>query len=164
MEKQIRPATVEDAAAIGYVHYKSWQETYAGLVDPEFLASQTLERSVKNMEWAWKDICAAVYNGKIVGFCGCSAARDEDVGPTVGEVQGIYLLQEAQGIGLGRMLMEDALQRLRAAGYSEVILWVLKGNEKAIRFYEKAGFQPDGAEKTAVLGTPVTELRYRRRL
>ena len=37
-------------------------------------------------------------------------------------------------------------------------------SRRNIRFYEKEGFQPDGAEKTAVLGTPVTELRYRRRL
>ena len=39
------------------------------------------------------------------------------------------------------------------------ILWVLKGNGRAIRFYEKCGFRFDGAEKTQTIGSPVTELR-----
>ena len=168
MEKMIRPAVFEDAAQIGYVHYMAWQETYKGLIDAEYLAGLSVERSVKIAEWTWKNTAVAVLDGKIMGFCGISASRDEDM-PDAGEVQGIYLLQVAQGKGLGRMLMEDALKRLKAAGYTEVILWVLKGNGKAMRFYEKAGFHPDGAEKTEVREMPVsgrqcclTELRYRR--
>lgn len=163
MKKLIRPAALKDAAQIGFVHYTAWQETYVGLIDAAYLAERTVERSTKMAQQSWKDMCVAVLDGKIVGFCGYGASRDEDV-PDAGEVQGIYLLREAQHLGLGRMLMGDALRRLKDAGYREAVLWVLKGNEQAIRFYEKAGFAPDGAEKTAVLGTPVAELRYSRKL
>ena len=170
MEKLIRPATLEDAKQIGYVHYTAWQETYTGLIDAEFLAGLSAERSTKMAEGFWQNMSVAVYDGKIVGMCGISASRDADT-PDAGEVQGIYLLQEAQGKGLGRMLMEDALKRLKDAGYTEVTLWVLKGNDKAMCFYEKAGFAPDGAEKTDARVMPLsgrqcclTELRYRREI
>ena len=45
----------------------------------------------------------------------------------------------------GARLMEAALDELGA--YPRVCLWTLKENARAIRFYEKHGFQADGAEK-----------------
>jgi len=42
---------------------------------------------------------------------------------------------------------------------------VLRGNERARRFYERAGWSVDGTEKDDVVaGAPVIELRYRRDL
>lgn len=47
--------------------------------------------------------------------------------------------------------------------FSDVTLWVLDSNERARRFYELAGFAPDGATKEEVMArTPVKEVRYRR--
>ena len=40
--------------------------------------------------------------------------------------------------------MQAALEQLK--GYSKICLWVLKDNIRAIRFYQKCGFAPDGAE------------------
>lgn len=42
---------------------------------------------------------------------------------------------------------------------SEIYLWVLKDNKRAIAFYQKMGFSFDGQEKILELGTPVKELR-----
>ena len=64
--------------------------------------------------------------------------------PGVGEIFALYILSEYYGTGLGRRLMEAGLERLR--DYPRVCLWVLKENARAIRFYEKCGFLPDGAE------------------
>jgi len=36
---------------------------------------------------------------------------------------------------------------------------VLKGNDRAIKFYERYGFRFDGTEQEIMLGTPNTELR-----
>ena len=45
MELKIREMTPQDADGKGYVHWKSWQETYAGLVDADYLSSRmTLEK------------------------------------------------------------------------------------------------------------------------
>jgi RimJ/RimL family protein N-acetyltransferase len=44
-------------------------------------------------------------------------------------------------------------------------LWVLAGNDRALRFYESLGFRPDGVVRDEVLGgQPVTELRLLRSL
>jgi RimJ/RimL family protein N-acetyltransferase len=39
------------------------------------------------------------------------------------------------------------------------VVWVLEGNERAIRFYERCGFQGDGKEKEIMLGSPRKEIR-----
>ena len=60
------------------------------------------------------------------------------------------------------------MQCLTARGFTDAILWVLVGNQRARRFYEAAGWTCDGAEKServgAVGGTTATivETRYRR--
>lgn len=44
----IKPMETEDEInGKGYVHYKSWQEAYSGLVDAEYLKGMTLEKTVK---------------------------------------------------------------------------------------------------------------------
>ena len=43
--------------------------------------------------------------------------------------------------------------------FSEIQLWVLKDNKRAIAFYQKMGFTFDGQEKVLDLGKPVKELR-----
>jgi ribosomal protein S18 acetylase RimI-like enzyme len=55
--------------------------------------------------------------------------------------------------------MTAALQRLDASDIP-VSLWVLEGNERAVRFYRRHGFVPDGATKPEVIGdADVVELR-----
>ena len=91
------------------------------------------------------------------------ASLDEDAGPECGEVSAIYALADAWGRGVGRALMDAALAGLASGGFTEVMLWVLEGNERAIRFYERAGFQPDGATKIDnTRGFALHELRYHR--
>ena len=43
-------------------------------------------------------------------------------------------------------------------------LWVLRENDRAIRFYEKNGFRFDGGEKTVLRAAPIHEKRYSRAL
>ena len=80
------------------------------------------------------------------------------------EVYAIYLAPTAWSTGAGRALMDTALTGLRAGGYRRVVLWVLTGNVRARRFYEKAGFAPDGATNVLAALGDVEELRYARPL
>ena len=89
-------------------------------------------------------------DGKIIGFACYGVCRDEDL-PSCGEVIAIYVLKEAQGLGIGKKLMDAALKRL--ASYKTIALWVLKGNSHAIGFYEHIGFRFDGASQEIEVGT-----------
>ena len=79
---------------------------------------------------------------RVVGFV-FWGEREED-GQSVGEIFALYVLREYYGTGLGRRLMDAALEQLKDRPV--VCLWAVKGNARAIRFYEKCGFCPDGAE------------------
>jgi len=80
-------------------------------------------------------------------------------------VNAIYALPGAWGTGAGRRLMAAVLDALPGEGFGQVTLWVLDSNARARRFYERAGFAPDGARKTEqYAGATITEARYRRAL
>ncbi len=100
----------------------------------------------------------------VVGFIRVSVSRDCDVDPRlVGEVQALYLRPMFWGLGIGRLLMDAGLSWLAQAGYRESTLWVLATNDRARRFYEAAGWWPDGATKTDdSRGFALFEVRYRR--
>ena len=66
------------------------------------------------------------------------------------------------GTGVGAALMRQALADMRARGYRAALLWVLDANDRARRFYERFGWQPDGTVKEEQLwGAPAREVRYR---
>lgn len=156
-EVEIKPLETDtEVEGKAFVHWKAWQEAYAGIVDPDYLAAFTLEKCVKNA-FRWRDnLLVAKDEGRVVGFAGYGVSRDESL-PETGEVFALYILSEYYGTGLGRRLMSAALERL--AGYTRVALWVLEDNKRAIRFYEKCGFKPDGARQFIKLGTQIAEIR-----
>src|SRR5262249_20244860 len=88
----------------------------------------------------------------------------------IGEVVAIYVDPTRWGTGAGRTLMTSALRRLTERGFQTVRLWVLVDNRQARRFYERAGFMPDGAHANYPIGRPdgtvldLPELRYTRTL
>ena len=153
----IKPMESEaEIAGKGYVHYKSWHETYVGLIDPRYLESVTLEKCV-GIAHRWPDnIMVAKDGDKVIGFVGCGAYRDETL-PGHGEVFALYVLKEYHGQRVGYELMNAAFEKL--SDYQKVAVWVLKGNDKAIRFYERYGFRFDGGSAEITLGGPNIELR-----
>ena len=77
----------------------------------------------------------------------------------------IYVLPIHWGQGGGRLLMDEAVRSLALAEFREASLWVLATNARARRFYDAAGWSPDGGEKVdQSLGFPLAEVRYRRSL
>ena len=140
----------------GYVHYKSWHETYTGLVDAGYNGKQTLEKCIATAH-KWPENILIVKDGeKVVGFAGYGAYRDDTL-PDCGEVFAIYVLAAYHGQGIGYALMNAAIEKLSA--YKKIAVWVLKRNERAIRFYERYGFRFDGAEEQIMLGVPNIKLR-----
>jgi ribosomal protein S18 acetylase RimI-like enzyme len=169
----IRPATARDAARIAEVHVRSWQAAYRGLMPAEYLASldpadrlPRWQRMLADNEPAEPEVLVADRGDGICGFSSFGSTRDEDQNPVeVGEVRAIYLAPEAMGAGVGRQLMAASIGHLTRAGYKLVTLWVLDTNTRARRFYEIAGFRPDGAVKVDDRdGFRLHEVRYRRPL
>jgi len=80
----------------------------------------------------------------------------------VGELYALYVTPAWWSTGAGRALMGRVLVCLEADGYRQVVLWVLAGNARARRFYDRAGFAPDGGTNILTGLGDVLEVRYSR--
>ena len=56
------------------------------------------------------------------------------------ELKALYLLEKYHKKGLGRRLLNTAIQKAQQDGYEEMYLDTLSSSKKAIRLYEKTGF------------------------
>ncbi len=151
----IRPATVADADAIAQVHHQSWEETYPGLMPPELLERMTLDHRLRQWRRIIHDMpdggarFVAEQNGKMIAIAQCGAAREAEL-QAPWEIWMVYVLREAQGIGVGAALMRamfDHLKNLPPRGDGSVALWTLALNARAVRYYEKLGARRIGAIK-----------------
>lgn len=164
----IRPATTADATAIATVHVAAWQTAYDRLLPADFLAAQSVERRAA----LWTQllnttggVLVAEIDDEIVGFTNVGECRDEDALDSDGELYAIYLAPTRWSTGVGHALHEAGMDALAADGYTRASLWVLDGNERAITFYKRHGWQADGATKDDVRdGAVLRECRMRRSL
>ena len=139
-----------------YVHWKSWQEAYPGIVDQQYLDSLTLDKC-ETIAFRWTDnIIVAKDGDSVIGFVAFGKYRNDEL-ENAGEVFAVYILSQYYGKGVGYRLIQAAHSEL--ADYSKIAVWVLKENTRAIRFYERCGYRFDGREEILELGSPVTEVR-----
>ena len=167
----IRQATSSDAKGIAQVHVTSWQSAYRGILPDDLLDNLSVQRSQNRWETILADphSCVLVFeqNDQIIGFASLRASQNEDVDKkTVGEIGAIYLSPNEWRKGYGKRLHDAAIATLREQGFSEVTLWVLRDNQRAIEFYKKVGFRADGATKVDVRpdGVEFHEVRFRQRI
>ena len=155
MDIVIKPMeTEEEIRGKAYVHWKSWQESYRGIVDDGYLDRMTVSRCEEMASRYPENTLVAKDGERVVGFA-CAGAVNGEI--DAGEVYALYVLEEYQHQGIGYALMREALSLLK--GCRVVYLWALKENAKALRFYERVGFRLDGTEKEIVLGTPAKGVR-----
>jgi GNAT superfamily N-acetyltransferase len=162
----VRRATSTDAGGIARVRRLSWSEAYSHIFTQEQLDSISEDEDAGRWRRFLTEVPArtaafvAARGDRVVGFSSVGVARPGD-DPTRGELFTIYVLPEEWGAGIGRALMDAALQRMRDEGFAEAILWVLEDNSRTRRFYELAGWHVDGVDKEEEwLGAVVRELRY----
>jgi len=165
----IRLARPDDADAVAEVHVRSWQIGYRGLLSDEYLDSLRSQERAARYTFGSTDPSApttlvALEGDAIRGFATFGPSPDTQIA-NPGELMALYVDPPAWRRGIGRDLIAEARRFLVERGFSEAVLWVLAGNERAERFYRADGWLPDGMRRTvAVWGVLVNESRYRRRL
>ncbi|MGW5666717.1 N-acetyltransferase family protein [Micromonospora sp. NPDC003776] len=169
MTVSLRPASEADLLAVGALHQRSRVAAYSSFLPAGALAEPTPEAMgrywVERLTWEGADhrMTVAVRDGRLVGF---SYLGPDDAGdPDTGLLNAIHLEPDERGRGTGRALMVDALAAMRARGWSRAVLWVLRDNSAARRFYERGGWTATGEERDEHIGPAlVPQLRYARQL
>ena len=166
MTDKIRAARLQDAEGIAHVHIESWRTTYKGIVPADFLAALSYGRRVE--EWKKRlsasSPCVFVYvavdeQDQVIGFVNGGKPQQPDENEYSGELYAIYLLQEYQGRGLGRVLMRQLVEGLARAEMYSMFLWVLKDNP-GCRFYESLGGQLIREQLITIGGVALEEVAY----
>ncbi|NKY98879.1 GNAT family N-acetyltransferase [Nocardiopsis alborubida] len=154
MDHVIDGPLAEDAPAIARVLLTAWIQTYpnrqAG-IDEAWIREHRGSVTTPEAIAPWREFivraarqpdqffCRVVRcRGEIVGvLCGRREEETVDLGP-------MYLLREAQGGGIGGLLMNAFLDW---AGEAPMRLWVTACNERAIRFYQRYGLTATGEQQ-----------------
>lgn len=165
----IRQALPGDAGVIAQVHISSWQHAYRDLMPAPYLDS--LEATLTQREAYWtlsiesdnSGVLVAQPSDRVVGWISFGASRDEDAaGRQAGEIMALYVLAEYWHTGIGLALWKAGVQHLVEQGYERLTLWVLSQNERAVRFYRRAGcIEEAGTERSLQRGgVTLAEVRY----
>lgn len=142
----VRPARSEDAARIAEISVASWREAYGGIIPQTALARLSADRRIaqyspRRLGRASGLFVAECPDHGIVGFGSCGTSR---VGAhrRIGEFYEIYVLEAYQRRGIGRRLMAMMAARLQSLALEPAIVWVLRDNGPARRFYSRLGGRP----------------------
>jgi len=147
----IRPASVEDAAAIlqclrdAFEPYRS-QYTPQAWLDTVMTTDTLLHRLISMTVWV-----AVSAQGNVVGTIGGVV-----VSPSEGHLRGMAVPPQWHGRGIAQRLLEAVEKHLLATGCTRISLDTTEPLQRAMRFYEKNGFTRTG-KITDFFGMPLIE-------
>ncbi|MGQ4712900.1 GNAT family N-acetyltransferase [Streptomyces anulatus] len=166
----VREMDAADIKAVSTIRVRGWQAAYAGIVPQTYLNAMTVEDDAGQRRQRFsqpgrtsRDLVALGDRGPVGWIC-FGPCRSEMPGvELVGEVYALYISPDLIGQGIGRILLGEAHARMKGQGFKASALWVLCDNQGAQCFYERAGYQADGAAQDDIYdGITLAELRYQR--
>lgn len=161
---------MRDAQAIVDIHAAAIQAAYAGIVPEDQLNAQPMAKRLANwrdaIEFGDPQVQIALRDGEPVGFVAYDRSRDKGSKSTVGEIWAIHVKPAQWDEGVGLALWDAAREGLEEEGCTTVTVWIPLRNERALRFFDLAGFK---RELTTARTTPfgairIEEMRLKRAL
>lgn len=155
MTIEIQTAKLSDAKTVAAIHAGA---TTASVEDLAFWRDA--------IEYGEPQVLVALSENKVIGFVGFDRSRDPKTKPTVGEIWALHVLPAYWNQSVGLALWDAAREGLIDEGCTSVTLWLKLANERALRFFELAGFKREMSSlKTVAAGdVRVEEIRLKRDL
>jgi GNAT superfamily N-acetyltransferase len=164
MSFDIRPATLDDVAAITRLHVDSWQNTY-----PFMPAEVHANRSYAYRYEEWLEalsnpdpdqLILTVWNEKtMIGFCSCKGSDDPDMPQARGELHAAYFLKEYRGHAIGVPLLDRMIRFLLKRELWPACLWAFEEN-KVRHLYKAGGFIEALHRDRVIAGFSIPEVGY----
>ena len=135
MLQTLRPATNKDTAAVQALVFGVLEE-YGLRADPE-----NTDADLSDVEASYWHAggCFDVLTDPEGGVLGTVALFRVNL--TTCELRKMYLVRAERGKGLGRLLLEHAIQRAAELGFNRIVLETASVLGEAISLYEKRGFR-----------------------
>ena len=168
-EVRVRPATPDDAAEIAHVQVATWQGSYRGIVQDDYLDGLSVEARTER----WREglapgteifgfVARDAETDRIIGFVTGGPRRRKEVAfeaPFTGELYAIYLLPDRQRSGAGTALVRALADELLRRGHASMLVWTLEAIP-ACSFYEALGGRRLGTQPTEIGGAPYSGVAY----
>lgn len=152
MTINIKKCTLEDSRKLQEISYETFNETFKHQNSPEKM-NDYLERAfnLKQLEKELSNISSQFFfiyfNNEVAGYLKVNTndAQSEEMGDESLEIERIYIKNKFQKHGLGKYLLNKAMEIAMERNKKKIWLGVWEKNENAIAFYKKMGFVTTGA-------------------
>lgn len=155
----IRPATVDDAPAMGHVMVESFLSAHRGQMPAAAYRKRVDEWTPEVSARAWERslteraagspardvVLVAEDDSGLLGLVAGGATEGSPASRTA-EIAALYVRPARQGMGIGGSLLRAAAERLAGLGFTELRLGVLSANLPARAFYEAMGGVASGQD------------------
>lgn len=143
---EIRAAEAGDVDGMQRVADRAWREAHESIVGEatvevfleEYYDAETFREHVESGE---SILLVAVEDDEVAGF---ALAGPTDADPETFGLSRIYVLPERWGEGIGRALLERIERAVADRNGERITLGVMAENERAVEFYEAAGYERTG--------------------
>ena len=152
MTIKIKECTHEDISKLQEISYETFNETFKNQNSPENMNAY-LEKAfnLKQLEKELSTISSKFLfisiGNEVAGYLKINTddAQTEDIGDESLEIERIYIKKEFQKHGLGKQLLNKAIEIAKTRNKEKIWLGVWERNENALTFYRKMGFIQTGA-------------------
>lgn len=155
-----RNAEPEDAEPLARLSRETFTATFGHLYPASDLAAfcaeiYAVEAQAALIAHPELEIRLASERGELVGYCQVGAFKlPFDPGERRPmELHRLYVIERVKGAGVATALMDWTLARMRTLGAEDAYLGVFQDNPRALRFYQRYGFEIVGAYKFPVGAT-----------
>ncbi len=164
----VRAARAGDVPEIARIQVDTWRTAYQRFLPESVLAALDVTAAAQ----AWEDAVAsppspahhvlvATEGAYTVGFVAVGPSDEEDARPGEAAVAALLVEPRWGRRGHGSRLLAAAVDFLREDGVTGLVAWVPDGDRATTRFYESAGWEPDGTARILEAdGGSVRETRW----
>ncbi|NEN83746.1 GNAT family N-acetyltransferase [Paenibacillus elgii] len=148
----IKKCTLEDVRKLQEISYETFNETFKDQNSPENMNAYlerafTLNQLEKELSNSSSQFFFVYVDHEVAGYLKVNVndAQSEEMGDESLEIERIHIKKNFQKHGLGKYLLNQAIEIAMECNKKQIWLGVWERNENAIAFYEKMGFVQTGA-------------------
>lgn len=152
MTISLKKCTIEDLRKLREISYQTFDETFKDQNSPKNMKTyleqafnlKQLEKELSNVS---SQFFFVYYNDEVAGYLkvNINDAQSEEMGDESLEMERIYIKNKFQRHGLGKYLLDKAMEIVIERNKKKIWLGVWEKNENAIAFYKKMGFVHTGS-------------------
>ncbi|MGO4889509.1 GNAT family N-acetyltransferase [Anaerobacillus sp. MEB173] len=152
MTVKIKKCNIEDLLILQEISFETFNETFKDQNSPENMKAYldrafTLKQLKKELSNIDSEFFFVYVNNEVAGYLKVNTndAQSEEMGEEALEIERIYIKSNFQKHGLGKYLLNKAIEKAMEHNKKKIWLGVWEKNENAMAFYKKMGFDQTGS-------------------